>query len=398
LPHIILCYKMVVNDLHEKVMKMLYEKKLDIILKAIVKERKQSPIKPRIKLDLTHEKELAEVTMEEIESIINTLRDKEKVLRVKGITYPNTTEWKSAFRPTIHPRPVLDLIILKDFDRWYSHYIYVKQNSLQDLSFPNIARIYDVVTKIDETIQLSSAPKICVDMCYGIGSSINYADGAIEDLVNGRLQVIDYLERNGIIIDHVIRAREVYGAMDEPEMFVDMNIDTSELKEFLPKITKAYKEKRKQHEGKKERPKLTTNYEGTKSKKQKLNTESNAFFERKTQSTNDFLYKITFTMANEIILNDLVVLSKPNLNSENGEVFHYLFEHPNKTITKKELEQVIEQAIGKDFHKIVENLGFTGDLRKAFFQVSNGAILFRNPITKADFDQLGISPLRINKR
>jgi hypothetical protein len=115
-------------------------------------------------------------------------------------------------------------------------------------------------------------------------------------------------------------------------------------------------------------------------------------------NSDSILYYITFSMSNEIILNDMLVIAKPNLNSENGEVFHYLFEHPNKMITKKELEQSIGQSIGKDFHKIVENLGFTGDLRKTFFQVSNNALLFRNPITKADFDQLGIPPLRISKR
>lgn len=111
--------------------------------------------------------------------------------------------------------------------------------------------------------------------------------------------------------------------------------------------------------------------------------------------SNKVLYYITFNVSNEILLNDLIVLSKPNLSSENAEVFTYLIENPNKTIPKKEIEERIRRSIGKDLHKIVENLGFAGDLRKAFFSVSKDAIFFRNPIRKADFDQLGILPLKI---
>jgi len=109
----------------------------------------------------------------------------------------------------------------------------------------------------------------------------------------------------------------------------------------------------------------------------------------------DILYEISFTMNYEVVLNNLVVLSKPNLNSENTDVFSYLIKNPNKKVTKKEIESTIGKKIGKDFHKITENLGFTGDLRRAFFVVSNDAIIFRNPIKKVDFNLLAIPSLRI---
>ena len=112
---------------------------------------------------------------------------------------------------------------------------------------------------------------------------------------------------------------------------------------------------------------------------------------------NKIIYQITYSMNNEIFLNDKIRLGKPNLGSENEAVMEYLISNPNKKITKKDIEDKKEITIGKDFHKIVENLGFTGDLRKIFFKISKSTILFRNPITEADFEKLGIPPLEIEK-
>lgn len=109
-------------------------------------------------------------------------------------------------------------------------------------------------------------------------------------------------------------------------------------------------------------------------------------------------YNITFSMNNEIIINNLVLLSQPNFGSENAEVFEYVIERPNKEIKQKEIEKHIGRSIGKDLHKIVENLGFKGDVRKAFFRVSTDTILLRNPVTRAHLAELGIPFLRISPK
>lgn len=111
----------------------------------------------------------------------------------------------------------------------------------------------------------------------------------------------------------------------------------------------------------------------------------------------EIIYQITYSMNNEILLNDKKRLGKPNLGSENEAVMEYLMANSNKKITKKDIEDKMEIKIGKDFHKIVENLGFTGDLRKIFFKISKSTILFRNPITETDLEKLGIPPLEIKK-
>ena len=113
---------------------------------------------------------------------------------------------------------------------------------------------------------------------------------------------------------------------------------------------------------------------------------------------NDILYKITFDlMRGEILLNDKMRLGRPHLNSENEAVMEYLIAHPNKKVTKKDIEEKTGIEIGKDFHKIIENLGFTGPYRKTFFRTTASSIVFRNPITKDNFKKLGIPLLKINK-
>ena len=52
--------------------------------------------------------------------------------------------------------------------------------------------------------------------------------------------------------------------------------------------------------------------------------------------------------------------------------------------TQKQLEAELRIKLVKQFHKISENLGFTGALKKAFFGVSKDSIQFRNPITSKD--------------
>lgn len=108
--------------------------------------------------------------------------------------------------------------------------------------------------------------------------------------------------------------------------------------------------------------------------------------------------RITYSEnSREILLNDLFLISKPNFNSENEQVFYYLYRNPNKTITKAEFEENFNanKTLTKDFNKIVENLKFKKDLRKAFFEISSDSIKFFNPVSKERLEQLGIKNIPI---
>jgi|GEM_PF-1192914 len=106
-------------------------------------------------------------------------------------------------------------------------------------------------------------------------------------------------------------------------------------------------------------------------------------------------YKITYRPNREILLNESIRLAKPDFDSENEVVFEFLYKNPNKKITKKDLEKEVNRAIGKSFHKIVENLGFKGDLKRVFFQVSKSSIFFRNPVTKSILEDLEINTIKL---
>ncbi len=112
--------------------------------------------------------------------------------------------------------------------------------------------------------------------------------------------------------------------------------------------------------------------------------------EQKTngQKTN-VVYEIIYTPSREIIVNKILQLASLDFDSTNDAVFSFLYNNPNKKFTKKELENATKKTIS-DLHKIVEQLGFIGQLRNVFISVSKDTICFKNPITKIDLEQQGL--------
>ena len=99
------------------------------------------------------------------------------------------------------------------------------------------------------------------------------------------------------------------------------------------------------------------------------------------------MYQITYTKQRQVLMNNAQI-SKPDFNSENDLVFSFLYENPNRRISKEEIEKAIGGKLTKSLHKIVENLGFEGDTKEVFFSVSKNAIEFRNAITKKDLEEM----------
>ena len=112
---------------------------------------------------------------------------------------------------------------------------------------------------------------------------------------------------------------------------------------------------------------------------------------------NKAVLTVTYTSSRQVVLNGFLQLANPNLNGVNDLVFSYLFQNPGKSVTKKQLEKIIDKKITKTLHKIIENLGFKGDLAKAFFSVSKNDILFRNPITRDELNEMGLGFLKVNR-
>ena len=116
------------------------------------------------------------------------------------------------------------------------------------------------------------------------------------------------------------------------------------------------------------------------------NAQNNQLNINTQNDNNPILYKVEFTSNCEIYINNFL-FNKPHQGNENAKVFSYLIRNPNRLISKTELEKNLG-SVGKDLRKIVENLGFTGNYLKVFFQISkNTSITFRNPIRMLDLQQ-----------
>jgi hypothetical protein len=82
----------------------------------------------------------------------------------------------------------------------------------------------------------------------------------------------------------------------------------------------------------------------------------------------------------EILLNGVMAIGKPQIQRDSEILFNYLYENPNQTFTKKELEDTLKIKINSSFAKIINRLGFVRDLGKQFFETNKSTIKFKNPI------------------
>lgn len=97
-----------------------------------------------------------------------------------------------------------------------------------------------------------------------------------------------------------------------------------------------------------------------------------------------------------LYLNDIFLITNTKFGFENYEIIKYLLENPNRLVTKEELTENTElESVNKSFTKIVENLKFKGDLRKAFFKVKKTGVILYNPVTKTRLDELGLSSINL---
>lgn len=103
----------------------------------------------------------------------------------------------------------------------------------------------------------------------------------------------------------------------------------------------------------------------------------------------DDLYIISFTKDRHVVLNNTFILSNPNFMSENHKFIEYVVEHPDVELKRKEIEAATE-PLKKNFHAILNDLGFRNELRKLFFEVSKTAIKFRNGVSVHELPDLGV--------
>jgi hypothetical protein len=120
---------------------------------------------------------------------------------------------------------------------------------------------------------------------------------------------------------------------------------------------------------------------------------------QQNKSNEDVVLEIEYVNNSIILVNYAtggnIVIGNPNFDSQNDKAFEVLFQHAGKKLTQKELEEKADTKFDKRLQKLVENLGFTKDLRKIFFQTSQGSITFHKTITSKQLTFLNIDPYNL---
>lgn len=107
------------------------------------------------------------------------------------------------------------------------------------------------------------------------------------------------------------------------------------------------------------------------------------------KSGGDFV--ITRNIQRQIILNNQYVLSRPNFFSENDVFFEFVITRPNQKIKRDDIREVMDKDISKNFHQIILDLGFVGELKKLFFSsVSKNTVIFNNHIAVENIKNYGV--------
>jgi len=381
---------------------MAEQEKIDLVVSAILEARKKYPA-TCIKLELTEENHLKGLGKNETLRVLQNLERKERILRLydsnpnslpSGAVVGGRWEYDKARSAKIfvpwQPDDTQPEIVVEDysitfrlhdnFDSWHSIHMLKKSTKLENLSLFNIEKICDLVHDIKEKFEINPNKNIIIKLTSNSIQEFPLLKAKCptdSDIIRYRQEALEYLKDHNIISSYAIKSYEY----DDSE--INMMLNINEFNNFKNEIAKIYEEKRKQQKQQAPAP-------------EKPQKDAAILQGPLKNPQNEIIYEIKYTPAGEIILNNFL-LSKVNFNSENDNVFDYIFRNPNRKINIEELKKAAGGNLTKTLHKIVENLGFRGELKKAFLSISKNDIFFRNPLTQKDLDDLGISRLKLPK-
>ena len=92
----------------------------------------------------------------------------------------------------------------------------------------------------------------------------------------------------------------------------------------------------------------------------------------------------------QVVLNNTFVLSTPNFNGENAQFIEHVVAHPNEVLKRDNTGNDSTRKFKKSFHQILSDLGFRGQIRKLFFDVSKTSVKFCNYISENKLAEMGI--------
>ena len=356
---------------------MTCEEKLDKIVEKLKEERDLTREGHKTKVTFT-DKSFTKVRIQETCKILLQLKDDEGVVEIIDALQPvETVLAEQILSPSDDDNyEGVEIIIVEvgeDFDDWYISYVLQQKSQPKNLDWLNLLKVLDVCDDIDKQLQITGKPDLSIESFpypY-IGRFIELFPqdniGTRKSYQQYRWEGTQYLCKEGIALEVEYENNDAlgYGA-------IKIKVDLSKFVGFYKKLQEEYKKRFETNS--KSDPKRTIHKS------------------REKPKARDDSYVITYTKQRQILLNNNAEIGKPDFNSENDLVFSFLYEHPNETFTKGQLEKAIGSTLTKSLHKIIENLGFEGDIKKAFFSVSKNAVQFRNPVTREQLKEMR-SPL-----
>lgn len=143
---------------------MVYEEKLDLILKAIIEARKLARKGHLPKLYISAENKLNQLSYEDVYAVLLKLQDDEEILtisdkpkRLKSLSEQISVDLMSEADVNcfiLEPAPT--------FDQWHERYILERKSKLENLDWINLLKAYDVALDINQQLQVENSTTLFI--------------------------------------------------------------------------------------------------------------------------------------------------------------------------------------------------------------------------------------------
>lgn len=238
--------------------------------------------------------------------------------------------------------------------------------------------VYATISDINDQLTINASAKVQINPRFQAHRELFPKN--FDDDFEQRRHALTYLQRVGAVEQFDVPGLSILPP--EPWEKASVQVNATRFKEIKGKVTEAFN-----HQSKPAATAAPTTRRGQ---------EKPAAEPRREQSV-DVVYEVKYTPAREILINGLL-LAKLDFARENDNVFDYLYKNPDRTISISELEKHLGESMRKSPSKIVENLGFAGEFKKVFFDISKDSIRFRKQITRSQLQEFGITWLRIPRQ
>lgn len=356
---------------------MTYDELLQKVVYKLKEERDLTRKGHKTKVTFT-DNSFTKVRIREICKILLQLQDDEGIVKILDALQPiETVPTEQIINPSDNDDyegvEEITAEVGEEFDDWLIRYRMKQKSKPENIDWLNLLKALDVCSDIEQQLQVARTNYVSIpSFPYPyIGRFLELFPydtiGTRKIYQQYRWEGAQYLIKEKAVFEAKYNNSDTFGYG-----YIAIKVNLANFDDFYTKIKQEF-EKRKQ--------------KADKIDEKNVKDTSKQTITDKSQEKNEAMYQITYTKQRQVLMNNAQI-SKPDFNSENDLVFSFLYEHPNKRITREELGKAVGGKLTKSLHKIVENLGFEGDTKEVFFSVSKNAIEFRNPITKKDLEEM----------